>query len=92
MEILTASAQRVTDCLENPNQASHKEAAGVNAIHHDECALQTLALKGLKSWGRHYAYSDIMITNTYICKCSAQMRLRDQMACHYNKTTSGENY
>lgn len=78
--------------MENPKQASHMKEAGVNAIHHDECALQTTALKGLKSCDRHYAYSNMMIINTYICKFSAQMRLWDQMACHLNKTTSGENY
>lgn len=82
MEIVTASAGRVADCLENPKQASHTKAAGVNTIHHDERALQTPALKGLKSWDRHYAYSNMMIINTYICKFSAQMRLWDQMACH----------
>jgi len=82
MEITAASARRLADCLENPKQASHTKAAGVNTVYHDECALQAPGLKGLKSGNRHYAYSNMIMINTYICKFSAQMRCWDQMACH----------
>lgn len=53
MEMVTANAGRLADCLENPKQASHMKETGVNTIHQDKCGSQTPALKGLESWDSH---------------------------------------